>query len=98
MKNLYFKILITLGLLCCFSANLVFAAPLAKGKLFASESKQNAGAEKKLDVEGKSFSLSLSFLKAQLFTTYIPVGLKIYMVRFSLPNSNQRIPDRPPRG
>ena len=97
MKNLYFKILITLGLLCCFSANVVFAAPLAKGKLFASESKQNTGAEKKLDVE-KSFSASQPILKVQSFATYIPAGLKLYIVKFSLPNSYQRLPDRPPRG
>jgi hypothetical protein len=98
MKNLYFKILITLGLICCFSANVVFAAPLAKGKIFASESKQNVGAEKKLDVEEKSFSLSQPILKAQSFATYIPAGLKLYIVKFSLPNSYQRLPDRPPRG
>lgn len=98
MKNLYFKILITLGLLCCFSANVVFAASLAKGKIFESENKQNAGAEKKLDVEEKSFSLSQPNLKAQSFATYIPAGLKLYIVKFSLLNSYQRLLDRPPRG
>ncbi len=85
-------------MLCSFSANVVFAAPLAKGKLFASENKQNAGAEKKLDIEEKSFSLTQPTLKAQSFTTYIPAGLKLYIFKFSLPNSYQRLPDRPPRG
>jgi hypothetical protein len=98
MKNLYFKILITLGLLCCFSANVIFAAPLAKGKVFASEGKQNAGEEKKLDVEEKSFSVSQPILKVQSFATYIPAGLKLYNVKFSLPNSYSSLPDRPPRG
>lgn len=98
MKNLYFKILITLGLLCCFSANVVFATRLTKGKIFASENKPNAGAEKKLDVEEKSFSLCQPNLKAHSFATYIPAGLKLYSVKFSLPNSYQRLPDRPPRG
>ena len=98
MKNLYFKILITLGLLCCFSANVVFAASLAKGKVFASESKQNAGAEKKLDIEEKSYSLDQPIFKVQSFATYIPAGLKLYIAKFSLPHSYQSLPDRPPRG
>lgn len=96
MKNLYFKIFTTLGLLLCFSANVIFAAQIAKSKIYLSESKTSA--EKSLDVEEKASTFNTFDLKTQSFTTYIPAGLKLYSLKFILPSSYQSIPDRPPKG
>ena len=100
MKNLYLKIFVSLSLLICFSANVIFAAAItvSKTKIYLSESKENATAEKKLDIEEKLVVLNHINLSTHHENPFIIKDLALYSIKFSLPNAFQNLPERPPKG
>lgn len=96
MKSLYFKLIILLIILFCFSANIVSAIPTVKAKIYLNEAEEGECIYKS-DVEEKLASIKgFNFQAIKLIASNANY-LKICAVKFALPMSYYSIPDRPPK-